>query len=390
MGFCMRKPPSYRKKNGRDTAIVSLTDRETGERREYQLGPHGSSSSREAYHRIVAEWESNGRRLPKVAADSSDTAGSVTIEELCLEYWLDCKPRLSQQEQSKLRSIIRLICQYHGSSPASSFGPRAMASLITHMINGDLDADPPRKPWNRTHLNQQLGRLKRMFKWGASRELFDPSVYHGLTTVDNVRKGTAGVIEGKKVSPIDLDIVEKTKPFLSKQIQALIDLQIYTGARAGELLIMRPMDLDRSNDIWLYTPEKHKRAHTGQDRSIFIGPRAKESLSPYLERHKTEYMFSPAEAEIERRGKEAARENSPGDHYTTASYGRAIMRACKRAGLPHWTPHQLRHTAATRIRAEFGLEAAQIMLGHSSALVTEAVYAERDQSKGMEIAGQVG
>jgi integrase len=55
-----------------------------------------------------------------------------------------------------------------------------------------------------------------------------------------------------------------------------------------------------------------------------------------------------------------------------------------------WQPHQLRHTAATEIRREFGLEAAQIALGHSSALVTEAVYAERDMAKVEQVMMKIG
>ena len=55
-----------------------------------------------------------------------------------------------------------------------------------------------------------------------------------------------------------------------------------------------------------------------------------------------------------------------------------------------WHPHQLRHTAATEIRRAFGLEAAQLALGHSSAQVTDAVYAERDGSKVAEIMRRVG
>lgn len=55
-----------------------------------------------------------------------------------------------------------------------------------------------------------------------------------------------------------------------------------------------------------------------------------------------------------------------------------------------WHPHQLRHTAATEIRRAFGLEAAQLALGHSSAQVTDAVYAERDHGKVAEIMRQVG
>ena len=47
-----------------------------------------------------------------------------------------------------------------------------------------------------------------------------------------------------------------------------------------------------------------------------------------------------------------------------------------------WHPHQLRR--------QFGLEAAQVWLGHSSALVTDAVYAERDQKKLDDLASQIG
>jgi integrase len=55
-----------------------------------------------------------------------------------------------------------------------------------------------------------------------------------------------------------------------------------------------------------------------------------------------------------------------------------------------WHPHQLRHTAGTLIRREFGLEAAQLALGHSSARVTDAVYAERDMARVIEVMKRIG
>ena len=51
--------------------------------------------------------------------------------------------------------------------------------------------------------------------------------------------------------------------------------------------------------------------------------------------------------------------------YTVGSYRKAIRRACLKANVPIWHPHQLRHTAATNIRCQFGLEVAQAVLGHS-------------------------
>ena len=55
----------------------------------------------------------------------------------------------------------------------------------------------------------------------------------------------------------------------------------------------------------------------------------------------------------------------------------------------HWSPNQIRHTAGTEIRKRFGLEAAQVALGHSSADVTQ-IYAERDLTKAADVARQVG
>ena len=104
-----------------------------------------------------------------------------------------------------------------------------------------------------------------------------------------------------------------------------------------------------------------------------------------------------------------------GECYTTASYRRAIHRACDKAfphpklgyklcskftdsekkelrewqSEHHWSPNQLRHSAATEIRCKYGLEEAQVVLGHSSANVTE-VYAERDIKKAKEVARQIG
>ena len=59
-----RQQPSYRQRKGYDQAIVTLTDSVTRYRKDYWLGPYDSSESRELYHRVLAQWESGGRRLP--------------------------------------------------------------------------------------------------------------------------------------------------------------------------------------------------------------------------------------------------------------------------------------------------------------------------------------
>jgi hypothetical protein len=198
------------------------------------------------------------------------------------------------------------------------------------------------------------------------------------------------------------------------------------------------MDIDRSGDVWQYRPTSHKTQHHDMERVVFIGPKAQDILRPYLLRPADACCFSPVESEKHRlEASHATRKTPPsygnvpgsnrksrpkrraGDHFTNDSYNRAIQRACEAAfGMPQelrristklddnekkrlrklaaewrsahcWSPNQLRHAAGTDIRHQFGLEAAQVVLGHSMADVTQ-IYAERDLSQAERIMKEVG
>jgi integrase len=77
------------------------------------------------------------------------------------------------------------------------------------------------------------------------------------------------------------------------------------------------------------------------------------------------------------------------DRYDACSYGNAIGYACVKARVAHWTPYQLRHTAATILRREFGLEVAQVILGHAHASESE-IYAEVDRAKAIKVMSRIG
>ncbi|MDQ3702193.1 MAG: tyrosine-type recombinase/integrase, partial [Chloroflexota bacterium] len=83
-----------------------------------------------------------------------------------------------------------------------------------------------------------------------------------------------------------------------------------------------------------------------------------------------------------------------GEHYTTDSYRRTIAYAIKKANragvaVPAWFPHQLRHSKGTEVRKRYGLEGAQLALGHAKVDITQ-LYAERDLHKAMRIARKTG
>jgi site-specific recombinase XerD len=170
------------------------------------------------------------------------------------------------------------------------------------------------------------------------------------------------------------------------------------------------MDVEQSGAVWTYTPESHKTEHHGKARSIFIGPEAQKVLKKYLERPAARFCFDPAETDAARRVKLSrmfnaafssgatvatsrprTRKQAPkfAAKYNTRTYGCAVRRAAKRAGCETWSPNRLRHSFATYVRKKFGLEAAQVLLGHASADVTQ-VYAERDHELAARVVKKVG
>ena len=181
-----------------------------------------------------------------------------------------------------------------------------------------------------------------------------------------------------------------------------------SGVSPKSLFQPASCDVETSGDVWSYRPESHKTQHHGRERVIFIGPQAQDVLRPYLLRDKSDYCFSPADSERSRRDAMHSARTTPlscgnrpgtnrklrpkrtaGDRYTVDSYRRAIHRACGKAGIDQWSPNRLRHTAGTEIRKQFGLEAAQVTLGHASADVSQ-IYAERDLQLAARVMKEVG
>lgn len=443
----MPKTPSYRSRKGYPQALVTLTDSVTKKRRDYWLGEHGSTESRELYHRVVAEWEANGRRWPNVppAEMSPSTPGLMQLVELLNRFRKWAEQFHDEGEQRSYDVLIRLIRQFYGHTPAADFGPRKLRFLREQMICGDDKITPPRKAWSRNYINSQVQRIRRMFKWAASQELVPVAVYQSLCTIEPLRRGRSQARENAKVGPVPQHMLDATLPHLCRPVRALVDLQLLTGARPNELLALRACDLEMDNeaDIWLYRPGKHKNAFREKERLIYFGPKAQAVIRPFLTGRATNaFLFSPADAETGRRmtlhaarttplscgnrpgsNRQLEPRRRPGDQYTPMSYCRAIQYACQKAfPLPtalapqqtetlkewhsrirskwddvkawrrahRWFPYQLRHNAATLLRREFGLEAAQLTLGHASAQITDAVYAERDRAKVVEIMKKIG
>jgi integrase len=415
--------PKYRKHRASGQAIVTINGRD------YYLGPHDTAASKREYDRLIAEWLANGRQ------DQLKVAG-LTILELLAAYWRFAetyyrKDGRPTSEVSSIRDSMRFLKKLYGQTPAVEFGPLRLKAVREEMIG---------RGWMRTSINRRIHRIKRMFAWGVENELVPSHVYDGLRVIAGLKAGRTEAKESKPVRPVDNVLVDATIEQVGPVVGSMIELQRLTGMRSGELTSIRSRDLDTSGKIWVYKPESHKTQHHGHVREIYLGPQAQQLLKPFLSTDLEAYIFSPIAAEAQRRAKMREKRKTrvqpsqinrrrrkprwkPGDRYDTQSYKRAVSRGCQRAfPLPeelrrkygethedwmvrltgkerdqvrawktahHWHPHQLRHSAATRLRKEFGIEAARVVLGHRSASVTE-IYAEMDSAKAADIMSRVG
>ncbi len=287
-------------------------------------------------------------------------------------------------ELDNVRVVIEYLVNLYGIVAGAEFGPKMLKAFRQTLIDKPVHSKPDVK-LSRSTINRHIGTVKRIFRWAASEELIGVEVYQRLATVPGLRKGKSDARETPPVEPVPLEDVAKVLPELSRPVRALVELQLLTAARPGELLRLRPMDIDASGEVWTARLSDHKTAYAGKRRVLHFGPRAQAILKQFMLRAADEPMFSPREVMPEIK----SNQREIGKHYTTDSYRRAVIRACKRAKITPFHPHQLRHSAGTRIRAEFGLDHAQVALGHSNAKITE-VYAVADGKLAEQIAQALG
>ena len=133
-----------------------------------------------------------------------------------------------------IRAALRPLRQLYGSTWAGDFGPKKLKAVRQHLVDIGL---------SRGVINTRVGRIKRLFKWAVAEELAPPSVYHGLQAVAGPTFGRCSARETEPVRPVPDLYVAVVLPFVTPVVAAMIRLQRLTGMRSGEVVIMRPCDI---------------------------------------------------------------------------------------------------------------------------------------------------
>ena len=390
--------PNYRLHKATGQAFVEL-----GGRRFY-LGKHGSKASREEYERRIAEYLGNGRKLPPTR-----TKTGISCRELAVHFleWAEgyyVKNGEMTGTFFHCRNAISLLVKHYGHESVDNFTPLSLVFLQEKWVEQGL---------GRQTVNRYVGIIKQAFRHGSKFGWVDPLTHYALLGVDNLKAGRTKAPEYRKIESVDADVVERTLPFLPPIVADMVRVQLLCGMRPQDVRNLRACDIDRTGDIWRYVPYTHKTEHKGKKHIVAIGFRAQAILMSYLlekEDAPKSFLFSPQDTirlqKIEKRRNRKtpvrvgqlqptrivhSRPNAakPGDKYTKDSYNRAVSRACEQAGVPHWTPNQLRHSTGTEVRNKFGLDSAQAYLGHANASTTE-IYAELDFEKAAKVAREIG
>lgn len=403
--------------------------------RDFYCGKLGTPECKAKYDRLIAEWLHNGRRSPippnpkprqptaataageasviEVQLDPGGTRGGDGVRVLsagmlicqvaarymdhCSVYYRDAEGKKTSSFDNAKQALVAL--QPFEDLPAATFGPKKLKEMRALLVQQGR----PRKGCNTI-----VKAVKRLFRWAESEELVPAGSVHSLDAVEPLKKGRTTAPELPRVKPVHDAVIDATIKHLSRVVADMVRLQRLTGTRPGEVCRMRPCDIDRRGKVWEYRPFKYKTEYLDDDadKVIPIGPKAQAILRRYLDRPADAFCFSPQESELERHHEMRLRRKSkvqpsqqkrqkknpnrpPRDHYDRDSYRRAVQRAAVKAKVEMWTPHQIRHTAGTEVRREFGIEAAQVFLGHRDADITQ-VYAERDSEKAKEVALKMG
>ncbi len=140
----------------------------------------------------------------------------------------------------------------------------------------------------------------------------------------------------------------------SPKHRALLMLLYSAGLRVGEVVRLRPADLDAERGL-----VRVRSGKGNKDRYTLLARRAVEAVQIYVRAYPTETWLFPGPR--------------PDRHLTTRSVQRVVKRAARAAGISKQvTSHTLRHSFATHLlEGGANLRVIQELLGHQSARTTQ-------------------
>ena len=138
----------------------------------YFPGDFGSPESVMAYRRFLSEIAGE-KPLP----DKSEYTVAELFEAWFKEHEATCP---NKKYSHYLQCCKSVISRCYASTLAADFGPRKLRDVRDGMVESG---------WAMSTINQRVGRIKKVFKWGVSSELVPPDVMHSLYSLSGIVAG---------------------------------------------------------------------------------------------------------------------------------------------------------------------------------------------------------
>jgi integrase len=377
----VNKPPKYSLHKPSGQAKVRFNGKDT------YLGRYGSPESKEAYARFVGALPkpSDRGKLAEPAPGATLLVGECVERFYAHSRLYYARDGVPTGEHTTIRYALRPLTKRFKELPVTEFGPKKLKQVREDMIALD---------WSRRSINKAVNRIKLCFSWAASEEIVPPQIAMGLKTVAGIQKNRTAAREKAPIGPVADELVDAVLPIVSPLVADICRLMRFTGMRPGEALAMTVGEIDRTDSTcWVYRPGHHKTEHKDKTRVVFIGERGQQILLPRILKAGEGPLFPMTRAALRRAVARGCARAFP--HPTISQINakkrtdaqKAELRAWRKAH--QWHPNQIRHSVGTDVRARFGLEAAQCLLGHSNADVTQT-YAERDMKQAADVARKIG
>lgn len=358
----MAKLPTYSHHKATGQARVWLNGKD------HYLGRYDSPESRIRYAELIKQHAAGVPVDPlrPTAPDDPGPTVNVVIDafwEYAQGYYVKGGKKTS--EVDCIKSAMRPLKLLYGDTLAKDFGPLALKAVRQHMIDkGGFGG----RRLCRDFINKSIERIRRAFKYAVSNELIPAAVLVGLQAVPSLESGRTKAPDYTPRTALPQEQIDAVRNAVNQRTRDLIDLALLTGARPGELVGLTGEMIDRSEDVWFAVLQDHKTAHKGKSRVLTFGPRGQDILKRYMRVSQRQRLFA-----IQRK-----------------TFSENIRRACVKLGFETaWTAHWLRHSSGTAIRRSHGLEATQVMLGHSSKSTTER-YAKPVSEVALQVARERG
>ena len=241
-------------------------------------------------------------------------------------------------------------------------------------------------------VSQMLAQLESMGYAPETRRIARAVLRRAIRRAEQeaiVTRNVAAIADGVKIPKREGRTLtpEQAKTFLKAvtgdRLEAAYVLALALGLRRGELLGISWNDVELGGPMPLVHIRRQLVRHDGQGVLLSELKTAGSRRTLHLSQPLVDHLAAHARRQFKEAGTSRIWRNEANLVFTSTigtpldpeAFGRTVPRLCKKAGLGHWSIHELRHSCASLLLAMgVPLEVVSDMLGHASIRVTMDVY----------------